>query len=51
MNNTLHEFKNQVAIKLEMYNSLFTTLPFHSVEKTGVLVSLFLLHCEEGFLK
>lgn len=51
MNNTLQEFKNQVGIKFEMYNSLFTSLPFHSVEKTGVLLSLFLLHCEEGFRK
>jgi phosphoenolpyruvate carboxylase len=34
-----------------MYNSLFTSLPFHRVEKTGVLLSLFVLHCEEGFKK
>lgn len=50
-NNTLQEFKNLVGIKYEMYNSLFTSLPFHRVEKTGVLLSLFLLHCEEGFKK
>ena len=47
--NTLQVFKNLVGIKFEMYNSLFTSLPFHRVEKTGVLLSLFLLHCEEGF--
>lgn len=51
MGNTLQEFKNLVGIKFEMYNSLFTSLPFHRVEKTGVLLSLFLLHCEEGFRK
>jgi phosphoenolpyruvate carboxylase len=51
MNNTLQEFKNLVGIKYEMYNSLFTSLPFHRVEKTGVLLSLFVLHCEEGFRK
>jgi phosphoenolpyruvate carboxylase len=48
-NSKLKEFKNRVGIKFEMYNSLFTSLPFHKVEKTGVLLSLFLLHCEEGF--
>ena len=51
ISNTLQDFKNLVGIKFEMYNSLFTSLPFHRVEKTGVLLSLFLLHCEEGFRK
>lgn len=50
-NNPLQVFKNLVGIKFEMYNALFTSLPFHRVEKTGVLLSLFLLHCEEGFRK
>jgi phosphoenolpyruvate carboxylase len=50
-NNTLEVFKNFVGIKFEMYNSLFTSLPFQRVEKTGILLSLFLLHCEEGFKK
>ena len=49
MSNTLAEFRNLVGTKFEMYNSLFTSLPFHKVEKTGILLSLFLLHCEEGF--
>lgn len=49
VDDTLQQFKNLVGIKYEMYNSLFTSLPFHRVEKTGVLLSLFLLHCEEGF--
>lgn len=51
MSNTLAAFKNLVGTKFEMYNSLFTSLPFHRVEKTGILLSLFLLHCEEGFRK
>ncbi|WP_245558388.1 phosphoenolpyruvate carboxylase [Fulvivirga imtechensis] len=38
-------------MKFQLYNSLFTSLPFHRVEKTGVLLSLFLLHLEEGFAK
>ena len=45
----LQEFKNHVALKFQLYNSLFTSLPFHRIEKTGVLLSLFLLQCEEGF--
>lgn len=50
-NGTLQVFKNLVGTKYEMYNSLFSSLPFHKVEKTGVLLSLFLLLCEEGFAK
>jgi phosphoenolpyruvate carboxylase len=34
-----------------LYNSLFTSLPFHRIEKTGILLSLFLNHCEEGYKK
>src|SRR6185369_16413852 len=45
------EFRNHVGLKFQLYNSLFTSLPFHRIEKTGVLLSLFLLQCEEGFSK
>ncbi|HEU4554082.1 MAG TPA: phosphoenolpyruvate carboxylase [Chitinophaga sp.] len=51
VNNTLQLFKNLVGTKFQLYNSLFTSLPFHRVEKTGIFLSLFLLHCEEGFAK
>jgi len=47
----LSQFKNKVGIRFQLYNSLFTSLPFHRIEKTGVLLSLFLIHCEEGFKK
>ncbi len=50
-NGSLHKFRNLVGFKYEMYNSLFSSLPFYRVEKTGVLLSLFLLHCEEGLKK
>ena len=50
-NAKLQVFKNLIGIKFQLYNSLFTALPFHKVEKTGVLLSLFLIHCEEGFTK
>ena len=50
-NSSLQQFKNLVAIRFQLYNSLFTSLPFHRIERTGVLLSLFLIHCEEGFKK
>ena len=45
----LQQFKNNVGIKFQLYNSLFTSLPFHRIEKTGILLSLLLNNCEEGF--
>src|SRR6186713_3082402 len=47
----LQKFKNEVGIKFQLYNSLFTGLPFHRIEKTGILLSLLLDHCEEGYKK
>ncbi|SFF98785.1 phosphoenolpyruvate carboxylase [Pontibacter chinhatensis] len=46
---SLDAFNILVGTRYEMYNSLFSSLPFHRVEKTGVLLSLLVLHCEEGF--
>lgn len=51
VNNTLQLFKNLVGTKFQLYNSLFTALPFHKVERTGVFLSLFSIHCEEGYAK
>jgi len=48
-NTKVQNYNQQVGLKFQLYNSLFTALPFHRVEKTGVLLSSFLLHCEEGF--
>src|SRR5579862_2061397 len=45
----LQQFRNQVGIKFQLYNSLFTSLPFHRIEKTGILLSLLLTICEEGY--
>ena len=50
-NSTLQVYNKEVSLKFQLYNSLFTSLPFHRVEKTGVLLSIFLIHCEEGFAK
>lgn len=47
----LQQFKNYVGIKFQLYNSLFTSLPFHRIEKTGILLSLLLSDCEEGYKK
>lgn len=45
----LERFQNLVGIKFQLYNSLFLSLPFYGVDKTGVLLSLFNSACEEGF--
>ena len=45
----LPQFSNEVGIKFQLYNSLFTSLPFHRIEKTGILLTLFLSECEEGY--
>src|SRR5437763_7806675 len=47
----LQQFKDHVGIKFQLYNSLFTSLPFHRIEKTGILLSLLLNHCEESYKK
>lgn len=47
----LQQFKNFVGIKFQLYNSLFTSLPFHRIEKTGILLSLLANNCEEGYKK
>lgn len=45
----LQQFKSEVGIRFQLYNSLFTSLPFHRIEKTGILLSLLLNNCEEGY--
>lgn len=47
----LQQFNNNVGIKYQLYNSLFSSLPFHRIEKTGILLALLLSNCEEGFKK
>src|SRR5688572_16758839 len=47
----LERFRNFVGVKFQLYNSLFTSLPFHRIEKTGILLSLLLSVCEDGFKK
>ena len=48
-NSQSQEFQETVGIKFQLYNSLFFSLPFNRIEKTGILLSLFLNDCEEGY--
>ncbi len=45
----LEKFQNSVGLKFQLYNSLFLSLPFYGVDKTGILLSLFSNDCEEGY--
>lgn len=47
----LQNFQDAVGIKFQLYNSLFLSLPFYGVDKTGILLSLFSTNCEEGYAK
>lgn len=47
----LQHFRQEVALRFQLYNSLFTALPFHRIEKTGILLSLLSSNCEEGYKK
>lgn len=46
-NNTFQAFKELVDTKFNLYNSLFTCLPFDPIEKTGIFLSLFSLHAQD----
>ncbi|MBL7731777.1 MAG: phosphoenolpyruvate carboxylase [Chitinophagaceae bacterium] len=50
-NRALQQFRNEVGVRFQLYNSLFTSLPFHRIEKTGILLSLLSNNCEEGYKK
>lgn len=45
----LTRFKQNVLSKYQIYNSIFMTLPFDSITKTGVLLPLFHETCRKGF--
>ena len=45
----LQQFRNFVAIKFQLYNSLLTSLPFHLIEKTVILLSMLLNKFELGY--
>lgn len=45
----LARFNNNVLSKYQIYNSIFITLPFDSINNTGVMLPLFHKICEKGF--
>ncbi len=47
----LKRFNENVLAKYQIYNSIFMTLPFDKIEKTGVLLPLFHEVCKKGFEK
>ena len=45
----LSRFKQNVLSKYQIYNSIFMTLPFDAITKTGTLLPLFHETCQKGF--
>jgi len=47
----IERFNEEVLSKYHIYNSVFITLPFDSIDNTGALLPLFTDSCESGFKK
>jgi len=47
----IERFNEEVLSKYNIYNSVFITLPFDSIDNTGALLPLFTDGCENGFKK
>jgi phosphoenolpyruvate carboxylase len=45
----IERFQQNVLSKYQIYNSVFLTLPFDTIENTGVLLPLFSELCEKGY--
>ena len=45
----LDRFNDNVLAKYQVYNSIFLTLPYDEIQKTGALLPLFQELCERGF--
>ena len=45
----LTRFNQNVLSKYQIYNSIFMTLPFDTITKTGALLPLFHETCQKGF--
>ncbi|HKJ07094.1 MAG TPA: phosphoenolpyruvate carboxylase [Flavobacteriaceae bacterium] len=45
----INRFNENVLAKYQIYNSIFMTLPFDAITKTGVLLPLFHEVCKNGF--
>ena len=49
MTHKLSKFNENVLSKYQIYNSIFMTLPYDTINNTGVLLPLFHEICEKGF--
>ena len=47
----LERFKDKVLSRYDVYNNVFLTLPFESINDTGRLLPLFSKYCSDGFKK
>ena len=47
----IERFNQDVLSKYNIYNSVFITLPFDSIDNTGALLPLFSEICDTGFKK
>jgi len=47
----IERFNEEVLSKYHIYNSVFITLPFDSIDNTGALLPLFTDGCDNGFKK
>ena len=45
----LERFKEKVLSRFDIYNNIFLTLPFKSINKTGKLLPIFSEYCENGY--
>ena len=45
----LERYKKKVLSRYDLYNNVFLTLPFESINDTGRLLPLFSNYCKEGF--
>ena len=49
LRDAVKKFEDTIGISFQLYNSLFLSLPFFDIEKTGTLLTLFNQACETGF--
>ncbi|MFT6717462.1 MAG: phosphoenolpyruvate carboxylase [Saprospiraceae bacterium] len=49
MSEATSKFQDKIAIKYQIFNSLFLTLPFEEITNTGVLLPVLFHECEKGF--
>ncbi len=45
----IERFNEEVQLKYQLFNSIFLTLPFQSIDNTGALLPLFSEICDEGY--